>query len=217
VASKTNRRLTRDEVARAALDVLDREGLDALSMRSLAAELGVGTMTLYGYVRSKQELLDAAVDVAFSSWAPEPAEGEDWRARATAHALGTWRMLRRHPVIAQLRGRQPITRPQAYRVTEEALRILLDAGLPPDEATRAFRLVFTYVNGWALFGPEDLPPELHRAVRLSVAALPADEFPTLSTLATEIADTAGGEAQFRYGLELVMDAIQARVDALAGG
>src|SRR5207237_9092478 len=68
-------RLSPDQVAAAALELLDREGLEALSMRRLAEQLGVGTMTLYGYFRSKDELLDAVIDAAVAHREPFAFEG----------------------------------------------------------------------------------------------------------------------------------------------
>src|SRR6059036_795279 len=89
-------RLTRDQVAAAALELLDREGLEALSMRRLAEELGVGTMTLYGYFRSKNELLDAVVDAAVAERGPFRFEGT-WQEQIRRLMHGSRRRLGRHP------------------------------------------------------------------------------------------------------------------------
>src|SRR3954447_11713640 len=96
--------LTRESIATAALALADREGIDALSMRRLAAELGVGTMTLYGYFRSKDELIDAALDIAGGDAGPRP-RGSGWKEELRSVLQATYRNLRRHPSLVQLRLR----------------------------------------------------------------------------------------------------------------
>jgi AcrR family transcriptional regulator len=205
--------LSRETIARAALALLDAEGLDALSMRRLASDLGVGTMTLYGYVRSKRELLAAVVDVAAEDFVAPPATG-DLRARATAflRAVSDW--LERHPALVALRDEEPIVRPSAFSVSEHGMRILLDMGLGPEEAARAFRLLFTYVFGHAAFSPRAPTPDEQRALHAALLSLPEDEFPAMRTAAAGAGAALGGEAQFRYGLERILDGIEARAAQL---
>ena len=203
--------LSSEQVAQAALAVLDEEGLAALNMRRLAADLGIGTMTLYGYFRSKDELLAGVADVAFAEWEPPPVGGEDWRQTARALAHSTWELLRRHPVLVQLRGESPIFREQAFRITEPAVAALRAGGLPPADAARAFRVLFVYVFGSALFSPREATPEDRRALRAAYAGLDPAEFPTLTAMPEEAADALGGDEQFRFGLEVLLDGIAARM------
>jgi AcrR family transcriptional regulator len=215
--SKGNRAraaLGRDEIARAALEIVDEEGIDALSMRGLAERLGVGTMTLYGYFRSKQELLDAAVGAAVEdfSWSP-PDEGT-LRERLRAHQQAVRDVLALHPALPQLRARQPMVQPAAFRMSEGAMQMLLDAGFPPDEAARAFRVLFVYVLGSMLFGPEELTPAQQRGVKAALLLLGEDEFPAITAVADGLPASMGGEVQFDYGLELILDGIEARLAAL---
>src|SRR3954469_9872529 len=105
-----NTSLTRERVAETALELVDREGIDGLSMRRLADALGVGTMTLYGYFRSKRELLDAVVDAAVTDRPVPPAEA-DWREQLRALVLGARRNLLRHPALVEIRVRQPVLQP----------------------------------------------------------------------------------------------------------
>lgn len=210
-----NRRgaLSREAVARAALEVLDREGLDGLSMRKLAGELGVGTMTLYGYFRGKRELLDAVVDVAAEDFDAPRATG-DFRSDAAAHLLATRRWLLKHPTLVRLRGEEAIVRPAAFRVSEPAMRVLLEAGFPPEEAARAFRLLFTYVFGSTLFSPRDPTADEQRAMQAALLTLPEDEFPAMRAAAPGAPAALGGEEQFRYGLDRLLDGFEARLRAL---
>jgi TetR/AcrR family transcriptional regulator, tetracycline repressor protein len=208
--NRTRAALDRDAIARAALQLLDEEGLDALSMRRLAARLGVGTMTLYGYFRSKQELLDAAVGAAAAEVDIEIPEGGGLRETLRAHAIATQHMLERHPALPQIRARQPIVQAPAFAMTEVAMKALLEAGFPPEEAARVFRVLFVYKFGSAVVGRQDTPPEEHRQVRAALHMLPEEDFPAVTAAADGIAASVGGTEQFEFGLELLLDAIEAR-------
>lgn len=209
MTTRTRGSLNRDAIAAAALELLDRDGIDALSMRRLADELGVGTMTLYGYFRSKTELLDAIIDSSVGAGVLI-AEGT-WRERAATLARGMRAYLERHPALVQIRLRQTMTRPRQFAVTEQVVRALIDAGLPRDEAARAFRLIFTYVFGYAAFSPEATAERARAEVRASLAALPPDEYPLLSSMVGEAVAAAAGDEQFDFGLELILDGVEARV------
>src|SRR5436305_4757600 len=111
-------RLSREELAQAALAFLDTHGLEGLSMRRLAAALDVGTMTLYGYFRSKDELLDAAVDAAVADIRPAPPNAGPWQHRLRATMRRTRDTLSRHPALVQLRVQLPVLRPEALRFCE---------------------------------------------------------------------------------------------------
>src|SRR4051794_19070897 len=140
----SNGNRSREVIARAALDLVDREGLDALSMRRLAAELDMGTMTLYGYFRTKDELLDAVVEAA-SQGRHAPGHDGSWEDTLRAVARGLRAGLARHPSLIELRLRRPIGGPGAFRLTEAGVAALLDAGLDPTAAARAVRALFLYV------------------------------------------------------------------------
>ena len=202
--------LDRAAIARAALAVLDAEGVDALSMRRLARDLGVGTMTLYGHVRSKRDLVDAAIDLAAEDFAVAPGEG-GFREQMLRHLDAVRAWLGRHPALVRLRGEEASVRPSAFRISEPAMALLLDAGLPPDEAARTFRVLFTYVFGHALVAPRDPSPEERRALQAAVLSLPEDEFPALRAAGAGAGAALGGEAQFRHGAELLLDGIAARL------
>jgi AcrR family transcriptional regulator len=204
--------LTRERVAAAALELVDREGLDGLSMRRLADSLGVGTMTLYGYFGSKRELLDAVVDAAVSDRAPEPA-GDDWRSRLRALLLGARRNLVRHPALVEIRVRQPVLQPEALRFSEAGLRVLREAGFDRREATLAFRLVFSYSFGFAAFSPAEAVEEDRAAAAAAIRALPPEEYPELSAASAEAAEAMGGEEAVEYGLERILDGLESRLRA----
>ena len=209
-STRNQKRLDRDEVARAALAIADAEGIDGLSMRRLADELGIGTMTLYGYFRSKRELLDAAVDMAAEQFAAPTLRGTPRRRlRVYMEAVREW--LEQHPSLVHIRGEAPIVRQGAFRVSEGAMQILIDAGLPPAEAAYGFRLLFTYVFGSVAFGLGEPSPEQRRATTAAVLALPPEEFPALLAAASGAGDALGGRRPFEYGLEVLLDGLESRL------
>ena len=214
--SKPNRRtaLDADAIARAALAMLDEEGLEALSMRRLAERLGAGTMTLYGYFRSKEELLDAAVAAAVEDFVAPPRTGR-FRDDMRAVTFAVRDVLLKHPTLPRVRGQEPLLQPQAFRMSEVTMQVLLDAGFPLEEAGRAFRVLFTYVFGEALFSPHDPTPEARRAARAALLTLPEDEFPAMTAVADRMAEALGGPEQFTYGLERLLDGLEARLREVA--
>lgn len=202
--------LSRAAVARAALELLDRDGLDALSMRRLADELGVGTMTLYGYFRNKGELLDAVVDSAVSD-ADAPALRGGWKEQLRSHVLNARRSLQRHPSLVELRVRRPVLRPEALRFSETALGILRGAGFDVREGTAAFRLLFTYTFGFAALSPAGSTEDDRRAAQAALVALPPEEYPALTEAREEATRAMGGDEVFEYGLDRILDGLEARL------
>ena len=197
--------LTRERVAGEALRLLDRDGLEGLSMRRLAAELDVGTMTLYGYFRDKDELLDAVVDAASAPAEDIELEG-DWRARMETLMRALHAGLAARPWLVQLRFTHPLLSLGALRLTEMAMRVLLDAGFGADEAARAYRALFLHT--FACAGFEGATRDL-RGVAATLAMLPADEYPALSGAAVEAARSMEPDAQFESGLALILDGVAA--------
>jgi AcrR family transcriptional regulator len=212
-ATQTRSRLSPERVAAAALELLDREGLDALSMRRLAAELGVGTMTLYGYFRSKDELLDAVVDAAVAEREPFSFEGS-WQEQIRRLMQASRRNLSRHPGLVKVRADRPVLRPEALRFAETGMTILRGAGFDRADAARAFRLLFTYVFGYVSFSPEGTAAEAKRDARAATAALPPDEYPALNEASEELAEAMAGQETFDFGLERIVDGLEARLREL---
>ncbi|MGW2561109.1 TetR/AcrR family transcriptional regulator C-terminal domain-containing protein [Streptomyces sp. NPDC001514] len=143
--------LTQERIVRAAIGIADAEGLAALSMRGVAARLGVAAMSPYRYVGSKEELVALMADAAFGELGyPEPPP-EGWRARLELGARTQWRLYRRHPWLAQL---SPLTRPMMLPnllAHGEWLLSALDGhGLDPVTMMDLQIVVYTYVQGVAV-------------------------------------------------------------------
>jgi AcrR family transcriptional regulator len=204
--------LTRERIAAAALEITDRSGLDALSMRLLANRLGVGTMTLYGYFRNKVDLLDAIVDCAVAEAEPFPTEG-DWRSQLRETVMVARRNLLSHPSLVELRMRRPVLRPEALRFSEKVMSVFGEAGFDPAEAARAFRLIFTYTLGYAALSPAEVTEESRRDALAVLERLPRDDYPALAGSLQEASDAMGGEEAFEYGLECILDGLATRVGA----
>jgi AcrR family transcriptional regulator len=212
--TQTRARLTREQVAAAALELLDRDGLEALSMRRLADHLGVGTMTLYGYFRSKEELLDAVVDAAVAEREPFSFEGT-WQDQIRRLMQGSRRRLGRHPGLVKVRADRPVLQPEALRFAETGMTILRRAGFGRSDAARAFRLLFTYVFGYVSFSPDASADEARGASRAAMASLPPDEYPTLAETSEELAGAMAGDETFDFGLDRIIDGLEARLRSRA--
>jgi AcrR family transcriptional regulator len=204
------RALTHERIAAAALEIVDRDGLDALSMPALSRALGVGTMTLYVYFRTKDELLDAVLDAAVETPRLRPTGA--WRDDLAAVVRLAHDTLSRHPALVQVRFRRPVLRPQALRFGEAVVGILVHAGFEPAEATSAFRLLFTYVFGFAGLSPQRGAEEARRDAAAAVAALPPEQYPNLTANAADFSHAMAGGELFDFGLERILDGLEAALD-----
>jgi AcrR family transcriptional regulator len=213
--SRRRNALSRERIADAALDLVDREGIDALTMRRLAGELGVGTMTLYGYFRDKEELVEQAIDRAARRYELSPGEGH-WRERLRELIRTVWRSLSEHPSVVQARSRKPILNPGALRAFEAGATILRDAGFDAREIGIAWRLLFTYVFGYAAFSSYEPTDEQRAGWREELGELPAGDYPVTVADADEFASWMAGREPFEQGLDLILDGLEARLAQKTG-
>lgn len=205
--------LDRAAVAAAALDLMDTKGVSALTIRSLAARLGVAPMALYNYASTKEDILDAARDHALTLLANLDAGADSWpwweRIRQLNVALQ--HALREHPSLVTLLIARPLAGQAPIGAAEAQLHALLEAGLTPDEAARVHLTLLHYAIGAAAWtAPRGLeqPP----AGRAALARLPADRYPILSALAEPLAAATYDADQYEHGLDLLLSALRARVD-----
>ncbi|MBA9044958.1 TetR/AcrR family transcriptional regulator [Streptomyces griseofuscus] len=143
--------LSTDRIVRTARELVDREGLAAVSTRRLAAELGVSGPSLYNHFRTKDEILEAVADsvsalVDLSMF----EDGRAWRTALHDWAVSYRAALRAHPNIVPVLARGPGRRPAALRVADAAYGAMVDAGWPPAQATSIGALMRYFIMGSAL-------------------------------------------------------------------
>lgn len=194
-------KLTRDQVVATAWRLLDADGLEAFTIRRLAAELEVAPMTVYGYFADKDAILDAVLE-AGSGELHIPTGPGPWRKQLRALFVELHRALAAHPFVVQLRERRSIMGPGVLRFTEAGLQILQGAGFSLEEAARAFRSLFVYTFGHATFSPgaEDIEASRRRGLAI-IAGLPPEQFPAVTAAALPLAATLAGDEQYEYGLD----------------
>jgi AcrR family transcriptional regulator len=215
--------LTHQQIADAAIELADAEGLDAVTMRKLAEKLGVATMALYRYVTGKEELYELMVDTA-SFDTPYDIEGDaDWYWRHGMHtyAKATRAAAFRHPWLMQASSQVVAMTPRHLASTEKALTVLGATGLDKSELMSVLRIVSSYVRGAVAMAlsqrqllrnhgmaPDDDPRLIFRDHM--VWALGSGRYPRL----TEVVMSGGGirdlDAEFADGLDCLLDGIAAR-------
>jgi AcrR family transcriptional regulator len=192
-------RYTRDEVIAAALALIDRDGPEGFTMRALAGELGIGVMTLYGYVRSKEDMVAAITDAVFREVHAD-ADGEGtWEARLRAGLQDLHQLGRRHPHLVTLTLSQSHAPPGLFRLRERLLGGLRDAGLDQETSVRALGVLLNYVLGFSAAQANAAPIESPERLR----ELPPDAFPHLVAAADGYAEHLSDES-FEYGLNLLL-------------
>ncbi|HTZ27332.1 MAG TPA: TetR/AcrR family transcriptional regulator [Streptosporangiaceae bacterium] len=216
--------LSLDRIVAAAVKIASRDGLDAVSMSRVAAELGASTMSLYRYVNAKDELVKLMIDKA---WGPPPegAPGEGWRAGLSRWAWGMRAALRRHPWSARVPISGLPVMPNEVAWFELALADLEDSGLAEAEKASVIMLISGYVRTLAT-----LEGDLEAAVRAAgvapdewMAAYPrmlaglADpsRYPALAKfIAAGVFDRADEpDDEFVFGLERILDGIEVLVSS----
>ncbi|WP_035812823.1 TetR/AcrR family transcriptional regulator C-terminal domain-containing protein [Jiangella gansuensis] len=164
--------LTRDQVLQAAVRLVDRDGVEALSMRKLARELDVEAMTLYHHVENKRGLEDAIVEYVLAESLDPPRESASWQEIIASHAHELDRGLARHPGAVILFATRPANTTRNLATVENLLRILHDAGFAPRTALHVVHAVAAAVVGNRLGYAADQSKQLDGAVDLAIEGLP---------------------------------------------
>ena len=144
-------RLSREEIVAAAIAAADRDGVDAVSMRRVAAALGSGTMSLYRHVASREQLLDLMIDSTYSGIELPARPSGAWRHDLALLAHAQRRMMRAHPWAALLVGSRPPVLAGFLRPFEFALAALTGAGLEITDAAGAAATLNAFVTGFTLY------------------------------------------------------------------
>lgn len=195
------------DITEAAMAIIDEHGVEALTIRRLSSELNVGAMTLYGYVNSKDDIVNLVASKHFEEIVvARPVDG-NWIDAAKI----TYRSLRRlylnHPYIATVHTSQATPPPSAYALIEQILELFEEAGMDRPTAASVHLALLNYTLGAALFGlPREPSAGISQELVTTLHALSADDFPSLSATALVLARAASDE-QFEFGLDSMLRGI----------
>ncbi len=212
------RDVRREDVVRAAMAIADAEGSAALSMRRVATELGVATMSLYRHVPGKDALVTQMIDAAFRDHpitSPRPA---DWRAALEAAARRLWTTFRRHPWLAPAMSlTRPQVTPHVLAYSEWVMSALRAAGFDANQIFRVHLTLFTHVRGLAI----SLEPEAMAVQETGMthgefvntqdaeltALLSSGAYPTFHAVASGSDFDLDLDEQFEFGLRHLLDGL----------
>jgi AcrR family transcriptional regulator len=219
-AEDTSRRsrLSRETIVDAAFRVLDREGLDALSMRRLAQELGTGAASLYWHVRDKDELIDLLLERAIGELSPPgPPDPDRWQEQVKDFARASRALFARHRDLARASlGRVPFG-PSLVVVVESTLAILKAGGVPDRIAAYAGDLLALYVAATSYeeslglrspSGDDVTPEEMTQMFTSYLGGLPQEAFPHIHAMLGHLVG-GGPDERFELGLEVIVAGLAA--------
>jgi len=208
--------LSKERILRAAVDLVDRQGLSALTMRGLGAELGVEAMSLYKHVANKDEILDGIVEHILGE-IEIPVPNSDWRDAMRRRATSAREVLLRHSWAIGLLESRGMNGPAVMRYTNAVLGTLRAAGFPLDAAAHAYWLLDGFVYGQVIQETNVTAPASSTSPNSTTAEPdePAmDDYPHLMEMVAHAANaTFSFDQEFEYGLNLILDALQVNVTA----
>ncbi|MEU5397780.1 TetR/AcrR family transcriptional regulator [Streptomyces sp. NPDC005963] len=203
--------LSRERVVTAAIALADEKGEAGVTMRALAAQLGVEAMSLYNHVRSRDDILDGMVDAVFGR-IDLPATTTDWKTAVRDRARSARTVLRAHSWAVGLMDSRSRPGPATLRHHDAVLGVLRAGGFSITMAARAVTVIDSYVYGFILqelslpFTGDD---ELDDVAGGILRELPTDTHPHLAQLITEQSLRSGYDyaEEFEFGLSLILDAL----------
>jgi AcrR family transcriptional regulator len=206
--------VTRERAIRAAIALADVGGLESLSMRKLAAGLGIEAMSLYYHVTSKDDLLDGMLDVVHSEFST-PRAGDEWRPAMRARAESTRTVLERHPWAISIKARTS-PGPATLGHLNSVIGCLRAAGFSMPMAGHAISILDSYVQGFAQQEaslPLDPSGDISAATEdiMAQQRAMAETFPGLADMAVELILQPGYAYanEFDFGMRLILDGIEA--------
>ena len=210
--------LTRERILGAGLRIVDEEGMGALSMRRLAAELGVNPMSIYHHLPGKGAVVSGLVGVVFSRLRMPPSEGLPWQERVRAYAQAYRGLVRSHPNLALQIVSDAAAVSEAVLLGGEPLyEALEEAGLPPAMIVRAADSLVDFVHGFALgeasspSGEFDIGSELLARIEKQ----PAQKVPALRRVFGALGE-GGARYDFDAGFEAGLEILVKGIEAIAG-
>jgi AcrR family transcriptional regulator len=203
--------LSRDRILEAALALADKEGTGAVTMRRLGDELGYEAMSLYRYVKNKDDLLDGMLDLVLAETAP-PAAGEPWDDAIRASALSVSDALRRHPWANELLNSAKHVRPARLAFIDALLRCLREAGFSDDTIYHAYHVLDGHICGFSMWiaGHSMAAVKDPELVERLMREFSLDAYPDLSEHRDQhLADGPHRDVNaFEFGLDLILDGLR---------
>jgi TetR/AcrR family tetracycline transcriptional repressor len=209
-------RLSKSAVVGRALALADAEGLDALTVRRLAQELGVTPMALYWHFRSKEELLTGLATQIWSEIRTDVDAGASWPQQLRSLLESLIQVLRAHPCASQLLVAGEKQNDAALRATEVTLDVLRRGGFDPPHASEIARstlwtglMLVMSAPGYDPGLTDDERAEQQRRNRVRLAMLPPDRYPRLVEAAAPMTSCDDPEFHTRFGVELFIAGVEA--------
>jgi AcrR family transcriptional regulator len=208
--------LNRERVLRAAIALADQAGVESLTMRKLAKELGVEAMSLYNHVANKDDLLDGIVEIVFSEIELPPTV-TDWKAAMRQRAISTRQALTRHRWAIGLMESRMRPGPANIRLHDSVLGCLRQAGFSVEMAVHAYSVQDSYIYGFALqekgFAQQRTGLSLgtdQSLAQLMLQQLPPNEYPYIAETVGSYVTGSGYEfaEEFEFGLDLILEALE---------
>jgi AcrR family transcriptional regulator len=212
-ATEPRARLSKERVLRAAVSLAARDGIESLTMRKLADELGAGAMSLYYYVPNKEQLLDGMVDIVFSE-IELPSTDVDWKTAMRKRAISTREALGRHRWAIGLMEGRTNHGPANLSLHNAVLGCLRAAGFSIEMTVHAYSVLDAYIYGFALQerdmsseSADDFAAEAQRQMHEYEAVLA--EYPHLVEVVGGYVATSGYDyaTEFVFGLDLILDGL----------
>lgn len=206
------RRLSRERVLQTAIDRADAGGFEALTMRSLADELGVAPMALYRHVANKDDLIDAMVDIVFGEIGL-PSGGADWKTAMRQRAISLRDVLAHHRWAIGLMESRRSPGPANLRHHDAVIGRLRAAGFSVAMAAHAYSLLDSYIYGFAVTKmnlPFDASDDVGEIAQGMLDPFPVNEYPNLVEFLSEHVLKPGYDYgdEYEYGLDLILDGLE---------
>jgi AcrR family transcriptional regulator len=207
-------KITREAVLAAALEIIDQDGAEALSMRRLARALDRDPMILYRHAPNKAALLDGVAEIILAQLQVDSTD-PDWAGQLRAVARDYRRLALAHPHVVPLIVTRPLATPLGLRPPgtlrplEDILALLTRAGFSGPDALHIYRALFGFLHGHFLNELQELvenPDETDDLLRLGLHRLPITEFPLLRSLAPVLA-SYDGAAELERGLDILLEGL----------
>jgi AcrR family transcriptional regulator len=207
--------LNRDRILAAAVEIADERGVGAITMRAVASRLGVEAMSLYNHVANKDDILDGMADLVAEQF-DLPQDVDSWREAMRRRAVSAHQVFGRHPWAPMLFDSRESSGPARLHYFDWVLGKLMTAGFSVEGAARAFSLLDSYIYGFGIqqFNVSaDSDVSTEETAEAILAYIPAETYPYLHRMASHAMQVGyDAEADFDFGLEIILDGLERILD-----